>query len=183
MWHEVALTGMVAIRLISKVDTPASLRRSGRPIFGAGPSRHRFAANGNGRCNGELSLDELRGALAQALAKRRPRRVLVTVRVHTVILGPSSGGQGPANASPDQIIGEVIIQHGSAKLIATFRARCEEHSFRWVRHSDKSARRKSNSRSRIVHAAGPLKLTLGRAGVKTRLRPIDESSPSWPVRG
>ena len=34
MWHDVALTGMVAICLISKVDTPASLRRSGMPIFG-----------------------------------------------------------------------------------------------------------------------------------------------------
>ena len=33
----------------------------------------------------------------------------MTARIHTVILGPSSGGQGPANASPDQIIGEVII--------------------------------------------------------------------------
>ena len=34
MWHDVALTGMVVICLISKVDTPASLRRSGMPIFG-----------------------------------------------------------------------------------------------------------------------------------------------------
>jgi len=33
MWHEVAPTGMVAIWLISKVDTPESMRRSGRPIF------------------------------------------------------------------------------------------------------------------------------------------------------
>ena len=33
----------------------------------------------------------------------------MTVRIRAVILGPSSGGRGPANASPDQIIGEVII--------------------------------------------------------------------------
>ena len=67
MWHEVALTGMVAICLISKVDTPASLRRSGPAYLWAGPSRHHFAARGSGRCNGELGLDELRAALAQAL--------------------------------------------------------------------------------------------------------------------
>jgi hypothetical protein len=33
----------------------------------------------------------------------------VTVRIRAVILGPSSSGRGPANASPDQIIGELII--------------------------------------------------------------------------
>jgi hypothetical protein len=33
MWHEAALPGMVVL-LHSKVDTPASLRRSGMPIFG-----------------------------------------------------------------------------------------------------------------------------------------------------
>ena len=37
MWHEVALTGMVAICLISKVDTPESLRRSGPAYVWAGP--------------------------------------------------------------------------------------------------------------------------------------------------
>ena len=33
----------------------------------------------------------------------------MTVRIRAVILGPSSSGRGPANASPDQIIGELII--------------------------------------------------------------------------
>ena len=33
----------------------------------------------------------------------------MTARIRTVICGPSSGGRGPANASPDQIVGEVII--------------------------------------------------------------------------
>jgi hypothetical protein len=60
-------------------------------------------------------------------SKHRAHRIPVTVRIRAVILGPSTGGRGPANASPRQIVGEVIIQHGSAKLIATSRARCEEH--------------------------------------------------------
>ena len=54
--------------MISKVETPASLRRSDQAYLWAGPSRHHFAARGNGRCNGELGLEELPGALAQALA-------------------------------------------------------------------------------------------------------------------
>ena len=33
----------------------------------------------------------------------------MTLRIRAVIRGPSSGGWGPANASRDQIIGEVII--------------------------------------------------------------------------
>ena len=33
----------------------------------------------------------------------------MTLRIRVVIRGPSSGGWGPANASRDQIIGEVII--------------------------------------------------------------------------
>ena len=53
--------------------------------------------------------EELPGALAQALASVGRAGVLVTVRIHAVILGPSSGGQGPNKASPDQITGEVII--------------------------------------------------------------------------
>jgi hypothetical protein len=71
MWPEVALTGMVAIWLISKVDTPKSLRRSSPAYVWAGPSPHYFAARGSGRCNGELCPDELRGALAQAIASIR----------------------------------------------------------------------------------------------------------------
>jgi hypothetical protein len=34
----------------------------------------------------------------------------VTVRIRAVIGGPSSGGRGPASASPNQIVGEVIIE-------------------------------------------------------------------------
>jgi hypothetical protein len=63
--------------------------------------------------------EELPGALAQALASVGRAGVPVTVRVHTVILGPSSGGQGAANASPDQIIGEVIIDGMVRPLRAT----------------------------------------------------------------
>ena len=52
-------------------------------------------------------------------SKHRADGIPVTVRIHTVILGPSSGGQGPANASPDQIIGEVIIDGMVRPLRAT----------------------------------------------------------------
>ena len=45
--------------------------------------------------------------------------VPVTVRIHAVILGPSSGGQGPNNTSLDQIIGEVIIDGVARPLRAT----------------------------------------------------------------
>ena len=47
--------------------------------------------------------------------------VPVTVRIHAVILGPSSGGQGPNNTSRDQIIGEVIIDGVARPLRATTR--------------------------------------------------------------
>jgi hypothetical protein len=44
--------------------------------------------------------DELPGALAPALSSAGRARVPVTVRIHAVILGPSSSDQGP-NTSPD----------------------------------------------------------------------------------
>jgi hypothetical protein len=85
MWHEVALTDMVAICLRSKVDTPESLRRSAPAYVWAGPTRHHLAARGSGRSSGELGLRELPGALAQALASVGRAGVLVTVRIHAVI--------------------------------------------------------------------------------------------------
>jgi hypothetical protein len=66
-----------------------------------------------------LGIARHRGALAQALASVGRARVPVTVRIHTVILGPSSGGQGPNKASPDQITGEVIIDGVARPLRAT----------------------------------------------------------------
>jgi hypothetical protein len=53
--------------------------------------------------------EELPGALAEALASVGRAGAPVTVRIDTVILGPSSGGQGPHGTSPDQILGEVIV--------------------------------------------------------------------------
>ena len=43
----------------------------------------------------------------------------MTVRIRAVIRGPSSGGRGPANASRDRIIGEVIIDGRARPLRAT----------------------------------------------------------------
>jgi hypothetical protein len=67
MWHEVALTGMVAICVRSKVDTPASLRRSGRPIFGRIRVDITSLRAEMGDAAASWGLDELRSALAQAL--------------------------------------------------------------------------------------------------------------------
>ena len=53
--------------------------------------------------------EELPGALAEALARVGRAGAAVTVRIDTVILGPSSGGQGAGGSSPDQILGEVIV--------------------------------------------------------------------------
>jgi hypothetical protein len=53
--------------------------------------------------------EELPGGLADALARVGRAGASVTVRVDTVILGPSSGGQGPHGTSPDRILGEVIV--------------------------------------------------------------------------
>jgi hypothetical protein len=53
--------------------------------------------------------EELPGALAEALASVGRAGAPVAVRIDTVILGPSSGGQGPHGTSPDQILGEVIV--------------------------------------------------------------------------
>ena len=45
----------------------------------------------------------------------------MTVRIRAVIRGPSSGGRGPANASPSQIVGEVIIDDMVRPLGASIR--------------------------------------------------------------
>ena len=50
------------------------------------------------------------GALAQALVEAGRPGAAVSVRIDYVILGPSTGNAGgPAGSSPDQMIGEVIV--------------------------------------------------------------------------
>jgi hypothetical protein len=49
----------------------------------------------------------------------------VTVRIRVVILGPSSSGRGPANAPPDQIIWEVIIDGMVRRLRASILRRVQ----------------------------------------------------------
>ena len=49
----------------------------------------------------------------------------MTVRLRAVILGPSSSGLGPANASRDQIIGEVIIDGMARPLRASILRRVQ----------------------------------------------------------
>jgi hypothetical protein len=52
----------------------------------------------------------LPGAIAQAMAQRGggPGGP-ITVQIHYVILGPSTGAGGPAGSSPDQIVGEMSV--------------------------------------------------------------------------
>ncbi len=54
----------------------------------------------------------------RALASAERTRVPVTVRIHAVILGPSSGGRRPTTQSPNQMIGEVII-NGVARSLSS----------------------------------------------------------------
>jgi hypothetical protein len=52
----------------------------------------------------------LPGAIAQAMAQRGGGPAgPITVQVKYLILGPSTGGGGPANSSPDQIVGDMIV--------------------------------------------------------------------------
>jgi hypothetical protein len=99
MWHEVALTGMVAICLRSKVDTPESLRRSAPAYVWTGPTRHHLAARGSGRSSAELGLRRTSGRARTGSRNAGRARVPATVRIQAVILGPSSGDQGPNNAA------------------------------------------------------------------------------------
>jgi len=58
-------------------------------------------------------------AMAQALAARGAAGLPVTIRVDYVMLGPSQGGVGPAGSSPDQMIGDVVVNGVSRPLRAT----------------------------------------------------------------
>ena len=63
---------------------------------------------------------ELPGALAAAFAASgQGGGTPVSVRIDYVILGPSSGGVGPAGSSPDQMIGEVTRGGVTQDLRAT----------------------------------------------------------------
>jgi hypothetical protein len=53
----------------------------------------------------------------------------VTVRIRAVIRGPSSGGRGPANPSPGQIVGEVIID-GMVRRLGASILRCVQRAQR-----------------------------------------------------
>jgi len=58
-------------------------------------------------------------AMAEALAGRGAAGASITVRVDYVMLGPSQGGVGPAGSSPDQMIGDVMVNGVSHPLRAT----------------------------------------------------------------
>ena len=62
--------------------------------------------------------EELPRALTEALASVGRPGAPVRARIDSVILGPSSGGQGPQGTSPDQILGEVIVAGVASKPLA-----------------------------------------------------------------
>jgi hypothetical protein len=62
---------------------------------------------------------ELPGALVRALASVGRSGVPIDVRVDYVILGPSSGGTLPGGASPDQMIGAVVVDGAARPLRAS----------------------------------------------------------------
>jgi hypothetical protein len=62
---------------------------------------------------------ELPGAIAEALVASGQAASPVSVRINYVILGPNSGGVGPAGSSPDQMIGDVTTGGVTRPLRAT----------------------------------------------------------------
>ena len=61
----------------------------------------------------------LPGAIAEAMAASGQGGTTVSVRSDYVILGPNTGGVGPAGSSPDQMIGEVTRGGVTQPLRAT----------------------------------------------------------------
>ena len=61
----------------------------------------------------------LPAAISQALAAEGRGGVGVAVTIDYVILGPNSGGVGPAGSSPDQMIGTVTVGGVTSPLRAT----------------------------------------------------------------
>ncbi len=62
---------------------------------------------------------QLTADLAQAFARAGQGGEPVSARIDYVILGPSSGGQGPQGSAPDQMIGEVTVAGVTHPLRAT----------------------------------------------------------------
>ncbi len=62
---------------------------------------------------------DLPAAISEALAAVGRSGTPVAVRIDYVLLGPNSGGLGPAGASPDQMVGVVTIGGVERRLRAT----------------------------------------------------------------
>jgi hypothetical protein len=112
------------------MNNPEITRRAIFSFFGAcvlgvvGPSADAFARLGavggihvdvkplmenSGDPTAAWVAETMPAALAQALADVGRAGASITVRIDYVILGPNSGGTGPAGSSPDQMIGEVMV--------------------------------------------------------------------------
>jgi hypothetical protein len=144
MWHEVALTGVSAICLRSKVNTPVSA-----PIRAGLCSR---GSDSTSLCSAQKSAVQRRagsrwGALAQALPSTGRAGVPVTVRIRAVSLRLSSGGKGPdlARTGSDGVA-EGHKRQAAARVWAAFSSRS-------------TARALASAEARLfrrIHDPGPL---------------------------
>ena len=107
----VAAAAVLAIPLASSGARPL-------PYGGVSVDVHPLLGNSGEPTAGWVA-QELPGALASALAASGQAGAPVSVRIDYVILGPNSGGVGPAGSSPDQMIGEVTRGGVTSPLRAT----------------------------------------------------------------
>jgi len=107
----VALAGSPAVaerRALAKLGPFGGIRVDVAPLLG-----------NSGEPTAGWVAQTLPPAIAQALASVGRSGASVAVTIDYVILGPNSGGTGPAGSSPDQMIGTVTIGGVTSPLRAT----------------------------------------------------------------
>ena len=110
----------------------------------------------------------LPAAIAQALASVGRSGESVSVRIDYVILGPNSGGVGPAGSSPDHMVGTVTEGGVERPLRAT--------SSYYPMASDAAMIEQSNYQSRLSAVSGVR--VLGRPGILSPGRRQRRQPPS-----
>jgi hypothetical protein len=124
--------GIQVMRTLSKILAALAFLSSSAPAFADDAKAAVFAE--------WLSGDQpecIPRARLQALASVGRAGVPVTVRLRTVILGPSSGGQGP-NTSPNLArtgsdgVAEGHKRRAAARVCATFSSKSTARAFAWA---------------------------------------------------
>jgi hypothetical protein len=111
----------VLVSLVALAGSPAAAASRGLARPGPGGIRVDVApvlANSGEPTAGWVA-QTLPPAIAHALASVGRSGASVAVTIDYVLLGPNSGGVGPAGASPDQMIGTVTIGGVTSPLRAT----------------------------------------------------------------